>query len=244
MFEIKKKYKVLIVIITLVIVYIIIFMPFIINKIYNMEPPSEYYNIDYEKSNLLDYYGSILVFIGTTTLGFISIYQTYANQRKTEQVNKLTLELQLEAMRVAEERYKTEKVEGELRITPRFEIKLKSYNGFYVNISAQIKNLSEGLISGLKTLEFKIYGDEQNVLVTSDKVNLEKESLGVGEDTEIKFNNNENLFKTTPKTNGILIYWVFSCKDVRGNIHYYQAEKYIKDSTEFDGEAWNVIKKG
>lgn len=81
----------------MIIIFFIIFMPLIINKIYYLNAPCDFFIVGYDISSILDYYGAILTFIGTIGLGAITVYQNIISQKKTDEVNKLTLQLQKKA---------------------------------------------------------------------------------------------------------------------------------------------------
>ena len=143
MFDWIKKYKkISIGIVVFLFLFFIILMPLILNTIYYLDAPCAFFSVGYDISNILDYYGSIMTFIGTIILGSITVYQNYLSQKKTEEVNKLTLELQKKSMALAEQNYNKEKLDEVKKSTPKFELKIGGCNGYYMNLSSTLKNVS------------------------------------------------------------------------------------------------------
>lgn len=103
---IKNHKKTSLLIITLLFLllslFFIVIIPLILNKVYYLDAPCKFFKVGYTISDILDYYGAILTFIGTASLGIITICQNYISQKKTDEVNKLTLELQKKSMAMAE----------------------------------------------------------------------------------------------------------------------------------------------
>ena len=53
-------------------------------------------------ADILSYYGSVLIFIGTSALSIATYFQNKKAQEKSEEVNRLQLELQRKSMAMAE----------------------------------------------------------------------------------------------------------------------------------------------
>ncbi len=233
--------------------FFIIIMPLILNYLYNSDAPLNFFQVGYSISDILSYYGSVLTFIGTVSLGVITVYQNYISQQKTNEINKLTLELQKKNMAMAEQRYGVERENEINRNTPKFELKNRGCNGHYMNLQAELKNVSNIIVSGIKSITLEVF-DENNVIVTtSDKVKIKESSLLSGDKTTIEFHNNALKSEKVKSAFGqnshsdlkaFTMIWKFQCEDQLGNIHYYRANFYIKVSNEYKGDFWDVQKVG
>lgn len=254
MFEWIKNHKMIsIVIVILLFLFFTIIMPLILNMIYYLDAPWNFFIVGYDISDILDYYGAILTFIGTGILGIITIYQNYVSQKKTDEVNKLTLELQKKSMAMAEQKYEKEKLNEIKKNTPKFELKNSCYNGLYMNLCAILKNVSNIVVSGIKSISFEVFDESNAIISTSDNVKSESSSLLPGKETQINFHNSELKSKNLINANGqqindslkkITLVWSFQCEDSYGNVHYYRAKLYIEDSMNFVKDFWNVEKVG
>lgn len=70
-----------IVLILVLVVVLLAVMPFVIDNIYECEPPTQFFNIELSKSDLLDYYAQLLSLMATIVLGVIAVLQTYRSQK-------------------------------------------------------------------------------------------------------------------------------------------------------------------
>lgn len=249
----KNHKKISIGAIILLVLFFIIIMPLILNIIYYSKVPFHFFYVGYDISNILDYYGSILTFIGTLILGIITVYQNYVSQKKTDEVNKLTLELQKKSMAMAEKSYEKEKLCETNKNTPKFEVRNLGYNGCYMNLYAELKNVSSIIVSGIKSVSFEVFDEFNTTVTTSDKVKSDVFSLSPGEKTKIEFHNSELQCKKQTSMDGQQVYerlknftmiWGFQCEDPNGNIHYYKANLYVEDHDKFYEHLWEVEKVG
>lgn len=254
MVEWMKKHKLISIgILVLLFVFFIILMPLILNTMYYSDAPCNFFTVGYDISSILNYYGAILTFIGTVSLGAITVYQNYISQKKTDEINRLTLELQKKSMAMAEQNYEKEKQEEINRNTPRFELKSTGCNGHYMNLTAVFKNISSGMVSAIKSLSFEVFDEVDTDVINSDKVVVGKSSLLHGEETNINFYNNELTTKKVVNEHGLRalislkkfsIVWSFQCEDLHGKIHYFKAKLYVEDSNNFIPDLWKVEKVG
>ncbi|WP_124066262.1 hypothetical protein [Clostridium sp. E02] len=244
-----KRYKKIFVIVGFVLSVIVMFfltiiIPVILNKIYDI--PGDFLYVKYNRDNILGYYGSVLTFIGTLSLGIITVYQNYRAQKKTDEVNALVIELQKKSMAMAEQQYKREEQNERIYI-PKFELINTWNNGNYMNMHAKLKNISTNPTSVIKSVSFEVY-NESKYLTESNTVKCKKNFLLSGDETEVSFNN-AAIYEKTTDSNGVEILstlkninfvWKFQCDDVTGKTHYYKAT-ILGDSN--DG-IWNVEKAG
>lgn len=250
----KNHKKISLGIIVFLLLFFIIIMPLVLNWLYYSDAPSDFFEVGYGISNILDYYGSILTFIGTVSLGIITVYQNYVSQKKTDEVNKLTLELQKKSMAMAEQNYEKEKLNQLNKNTPKFELRSRGCNGHYMNLWADLKNVSNIIVSGIKSVSFEVFDESNTIVTTSDKVKSKESSLLPGEETKIEFHNIALKSKNLVNVSGLQVYgslknftmiWRFQCEDTYGNVHYYKAEQInIEDSNKFVGDYWSVEKVG
>lgn len=244
---IKDNRGVGIFIIIFLFIFFIIIIPLLINKVYYLDAPFDFLKVGYDVSDILNYYSSILTFIGTVSLGVITVYQNYISQKKTDKINKLTLELQRKSMEMAERNYMKETVNENKKNWPKFEIENLGSNGRYMNLSASIKNVSENVVSEIKSLSFEVFNKHNNIITYSDKVKLGSYSLSSGEKMNIHFNNEslelhgENGYDSLKE---ISIIWSFQCEDSTGRIHYFRAKIDIEDSNKLIRGPWKVEKVG
>lgn len=248
MFEWMKSHKIISSgIIIFLFLFFIIVMPLILNWIYYLDAPCNFLAVGYDISSILNYYGAILTFIGTVSLGIITVYQNYISQKKTDEVNKLTLELQKKSMAMAEQNFNKERTYN----SPKFELVNEGYNGRYANLHSALKNVSDLIVSGIKSISFEVHNESDIILITSDKVKSESSSLLSGQKTRISFNNNElvSILETSSgvqkqSLKDITLVWKFQCEDSYGNIHYYTAKLRVSDTNNFVSDLWQVEKVG
>ena len=62
-------------------VVLLLLMPFVIDNIYECEPPVLFFDVELSKSDLLDYYAQLLSLLATIVLGVIAVLQTYRSQK-------------------------------------------------------------------------------------------------------------------------------------------------------------------
>lgn len=254
MFEwIKDHKKISIGIIILLFLFFIIIMPLILNMIYYWDAPCDFFNVAYDISSILNYYGAVLTFVGTVSLGIITVYQNYVSQKKTDEINKLTLELQKKSMAMAEQNYEKEKLYETNKNTPKFELRNTGCSGRYMNLHAVLKNVSDIIVSGIKSVSFEVFDISNAIVTISSNVKSNVFSLSPGQEAKIEFNNNQLNSKNFIEINGqrvpdslrkITIIWSFQCEDSYGNIHYYKAKLNIENSKDFIEDIWKVEKVG
>ena len=133
---------------------IVVFLPFIVEKLYYTKAPLKFFEVSYEAKDFLSYYGSVLSFAGATILGILTLLQNKKAQEKSDEVNRLQLELQKKSMAMAEAQYSQSKASA--NTIPKFEISLHTYNGSYANLSLSIKNVSSVFASNISFISFLI----------------------------------------------------------------------------------------
>lgn len=240
----KKKTGIVIAIVVaiIVIISVLILLPFIVNSIYyKVEPKFDFFNVLLEPGDILGYYAQLMSLIATIILGAIAVVQTYKSQKKSDEINKLQLQIAQRELAVVEKQYAESNNKNEA-FAPKFEVKIMGYSGCYQNINLEIKNVSDTIISGFRFLAFTVSRDDtliENIL----RWKIRFQSLNTGEA--------QSLSVATPHMcdqNGnwtdVKLEWKFSCDDVRGVQHFYSASAHIDDAGQFNGDFWEVTKIG
>lgn len=221
----KNHNKISMGVIIFLFLFFIIIMPFILDKIYYLTTPCDFFKLGYSVDNILEYYGAILTFIGTLSLGIITVYQNYMSQKKTYEINNLTLELQKKSMAMAEQNYEKEKLNEITKRAPKFELRNSCYNGNYMNICALLKNVSNNFVSGIKSISLEAVYESNYIVLASNKVKSEALSLSPGQEIKIEFHNSElgTENKAADSSKKVTMTWSFQCEDSYSNTHYYKA---------------------
>jgi hypothetical protein len=247
--EKEKRYvvRIIIVLIMVLIVAVVIFMPFIIDIIYDCQPPVRFFEVELSKSDILNYYAQVLSLLATIVLGVIAVIQTYRSQKKSDEINALQLSIAQRELAAVEKQYEAE-IETVKALVPKFEIKLDGYSGNYYNIKLQIKNISEMMISAFQSISFEVQKSPEEVLsVTRWKVKFQSIASSEVQHVEIytpdMCNNIEKMRKVEFWENVKLV-WKFSCEDCKGNRHFYAASIIIPSTKEYKGDFWNITQIG
>ncbi len=205
----KKTKQIFIAIAAITGIAIAILLPFILNALYLMNPPSGFFDVGfanahsgYEPGELLEYYGVVLSFVTTAILTIVVIIQTKRANEKAEEVNALMLKLQEQQLQIAKEQFEREKrntVDKQNNAdrqnnAPKFEISITGYNGNYANLRLKIKNVSSIIASALKGIKFEITDNDGEVSKYTDgtiiprakRYIFKKKSLISGESTGIE----------------------------------------------------------
>ncbi len=243
----KKHKKIIIVTFMIIALVIIVLLPFLINWIYIQTPPNDFWNVQYDEGDILSFYGTVLSFIGTLSLGIITIIQNQIAQRKTDEVNKLQLELTKKSMAMAEKNYS--QPQNNSTVAPKFEIKNSGCSGTYQNLQLNMKNVSSFIVSNLKSVSFEVYDSTEKLLLSSDSVKFKSISLTAGQETIVEVHNSELCTINQPQTSfnqsrsyweQINLIWKFACEDENYKVHYFKASLHVENTQNFTGDSWNV----
>lgn len=227
----------------------VILLPFIIEKLYNVKPPSDFFNVKYEANDILVYYGSLLSFFGTVFLGGLTISQNKKNQEKSDEVNRLQLELQKKSMAMAEAEYLKNENAYNAEIIPKFEISLSGYSGNYADMYLKIKNVTASIVTNITPISLEIKDEKDKEIAMIEKFRLEKHSLGSEQETELKINTpvlikRENNYSPVTYYENVKFILNFSCEDKRGNTHYFRATLKVLSTKDFCEDFWDLQKVG
>lgn len=228
-------------------VVLLLLMPFVIDKIYECEPPAPFFDVELSKSDLLDYYAQLLSLLATIVLGVIAVLQTYRSQIKSDEINALQLSIAQRELAVVERQYE-EGVENIEAWMPRFEIKIDGYSGNYCNIKLQIKNVSDLAIYAFQNISFEVHKGVEEIL-TIKRWKLRFQSIASSEIKHIEMftpdmRDNVEKFQKVEYWRDVKLVWKFTCEDCKGNKHFYSANIFIPDTREFHNKFWEVIRIG
>jgi hypothetical protein len=247
--EKMKRYivKIIVLLIMILIVSMVIFMPFIVNAIYDCPPPAGIFDVELSKSDILDYYAQVLSLLATILLGAIAIIQTYRSQKKTDEINALQLSIAQRELAVVEKQYEAEN-ETAKALVPRFEIKLDGYSGNYCKIKLQIKNTSEMLISAFQSISFEVQKSSGEVVpVKQWKVKFQSIASSEVQHVQIftpDMRENINKMGKVEFWEHVNLVWKFSCEDCKGNRYFYAASIFIPSTKEYKGDFWKIKQIG
>ena len=94
----QNKKRIVFILSAILVGVIVVFLPFIVEKLYYTKAPLKFFEVSYEAKDFLSYYGSVLTFAGATILGILTLLQNKKAQEKSDEVNRLQLELQKKSM--------------------------------------------------------------------------------------------------------------------------------------------------
>lgn len=234
----KTKKILWIVIIIVGVILLVCSIPLWIDKLYNINPLHDFFFIKFSQSDILLFSGSALTFIGSTILGVLTLYQNKKSQEKTDEINRLQLELQRKSMRMAEEQLKKD---TDIQQVPKFEVTLKRYNGNYSNLCLSLKNVCSIIVSNITPIDV-IIKDKNIDISNATKFATDLRSLSPSQEAIIKTNTTDISIPNNYRNLDLI--FNFSCEDENGKIHYYQAVSTIPDPREFSKEIFNVSKIG
>lgn len=226
-------------------ILIVIFLPFVVEKIYYMKAPCSFFEVKYDAKDILSYYGSVLSFVGATILGILTLRQNKKAQEKSDEVNRLQLELQKKSMAMAEAHYSNNS--NASQVYPKFEVSLHGYNGNYANLSLSLKNVSSMIVSHISPISFIVQQKSGEEIANGGQLEIKPRSLSPVEEAVVG-TNTPNLVITDGKGTGfylnILLILSFSCEDEKGNTHYLRATANVPSTENYYRDLWSVKKIG
>lgn len=228
-------------------VVLLLLLPFVIDNIYECEPPAPFFDVELSKSDLLDYYAQLLSLLATIVLGVIAVLQTYRSQKKSDEINALQLSIAQRELAVVEKQYE----EGEETVKawmPRFEIRIDGYSGNYCKIKLQIKNVSDLTIYAFQNVSFEVYKGEGEILPIN-RWKLRFQSIASSEIQYVEMftpdmRDNVETFGKVEYWKNIRLVWKFTCEDCKGIKHFYSANIFIPDTREHHSDFWEVTRIG
>lgn len=241
----NNKYNIVICIVFVFVICIfLVLLPLIINHIYYLEAPLDFFITDLKVADFVVYYASVLSFLGSLILGILTLFQNKRAQDKTDEINKLQLEIQKRSMELAEKQYKHEAE----NLNPKFNVSILSYSGHYLNPRIKIKNVSSMLISDLTFISSFVKDDQENIIRKVTEHKIKNRSLSSNEETiiDLKMLNLSKHIgeKEYQYYKNVFFVLEFSCEDEKYNKHYFRAILSIPDTKYFVRDHWKVEKVG
>lgn len=223
---------------------VLMLLPLVINHIYYLEAPCDFFVIDLKVDDLVAYYAGALSFLGTLILGMLTLYQNKRAQEKTDEINKLQLEMQKRSMELAEKQYRQETE----AVIPKFNISISGYSGHYLNPRIKIRNVSSMVISDLTIISSFVRNAQGEVIRKVTEHRIRNRSLASNDETilDLKMLNlstrvSDREYKFYEDVEFVI---EFSCEDEKYNKHYYRAVLGIPNTKDFVGDHWKVDKVG
>lgn len=220
---------------------IVVFLPFIVEKLYYTKAPLKFFEVSYEAKDFLSYYGSVLSFAGATILGILTLLQNKKAQEKSDEVNRLQLELQKKSMAMAEAQYAENKTSA--NTVPRFEISLHGYNGNYANLELCLKNVSSIFASNISFISFLIQNEDGSEIADVKQVVAKHHSLSSAQETVIKTNTPNMVVgggRNVSFYQNVKFILSFSCEDEFGDTHYYRTSIEIPSTKDYCHDSWQA----
>ena len=231
------------------VICVIILMPWIIDKIFYTEPPADFFYTHYEVSDILSYYASVLSLLGTAILGILTLRQNKIAQDRSEEVNRLQLELQRKSMAMAEERY--DKNKDDNSVPPKFEITLKGYNGTYCNMRLEIKNVSSTIASSISPVSLIATNADNKKIASAKELKINVRSLSSAQVATIETAFPELVLREgtgygakIQYLNNIKLSFEFSCENELSEIYYFRATATLSTTKDYYKDIWKIERVG
>ena len=241
--------KILFTALLVVVVCTIILMPLIVDKLFYTEPPTDFFYTHYEVSDILTYYASVLSLVGTAILGILTLRQNKIAQEKSDDVNRLQLELQRKSMAMAEAQYN--KDADDKSVPPKFEVLLKGYNGTYSNMRLEVKNVSSVIASSITPLALIAQNADNQQIAEAKELKIGSRSLSSAQAATI-----ESMFPELVKREGtgyatkthflndIKLSFEFSCEDELSKTYYFRATAMLSTTKDYFKDIWEIERVG
>ncbi len=269
---VKKCKKFILTVIVIVVFAGVLLLPFILNALYQIDSSISFFDIGsdgshggYTPGELLEYYGVVISAVVTAILAVLTIIQTRRANEKSDEVDRLKLEIMNKELSLAKKQYdcllKTnDDNERKKNPIPGFEIKINGYSGSYAKITLTIQNTSSLIVSALTGISLDILNNKGEIMkyedgsempkakrFSFDKRNLDK--LGI---TRIQIDTpnmikESNVFDYNKKIifpRNVTMVFNFSCEDEMSNKYYYEARLTIPNTEKMCEEAWDCKRVG
>lgn len=248
-----KRFIIIVIIIAVVIFSVL--LPFIIDELYKVVPSAKFWNVSITADNLLLYYGSLMSAAGTIVLGIVTLHQNQKLQEKSDEVNRLMLEVNKRMLALAEQQYNESKDNEKSKVSadngniPKFSAELVNYSGNYCNPVIRITNVSHVIVSALIPIEAKYIGSNGKSIAAANRIEFEKKNLSVNESTAYKPNLPDMRIRSSSSRNidyykNITLIIEFSCEDENYKTHYYRGKLHIATTEVFSHEPFTIEKIG
>lgn len=243
--NIKKTIKIVawILLITIIVVVPLV-IPFLVDELYDINPPCEIFDVELSKGDILNYYAQYFSLLATIILGVIAVYQTYKGQKKGDEINQLQMSIARRELAVAEQQFQGQQTS--VKVLPRFDIKLTGYSGHYCNLNLSIKNVSDISLYNFNSISFEIYRNDEKV-VCPMRWKIKFQSLTKNEEQRCEFktpNMQDANLGTQVCWLNVELLWKFSVEIDSGEKIFYAAKLKVPDAQTFNGDFWSVERIG
>lgn len=252
----------------MIIIAMVIFsvlLPFIVDELYQVVPSAKFWNVSITADNLLLYYGSLISAAGTIVLGIVTLHQNRKLQEKSDEVSRLTLEVNKRTLALAEQQYneskdsessdnkskdnEKSKASANDGNIPKFSAELINYSGNYACPSIKITNVSHVIVSMLTPIEAKYVDGSEHSIAAADRIAFEKKNLASNESTIYKAHLQDMCIRSDSGRKidfykNITLIIEFSCEDEKSKVHYYRGKLHIATTEEFSHEPFDIKKIG
>lgn len=253
-----KKFIIIVIIVAVAIFSVL--LPFIVDELYQVVSSAKFWNVSITADNLLLYYGSLISAAGTIILGIVTLHQNRKLQEKSDEVNRLMLEVNKRSLVLAEQQYKESKdneskdnekskVSADNGNIPKFSAELVNYSGNYCNPVIRITNVSHVIVSALTPIEAKYIGSNGKSIAAANRIEFEKKHLSTNESTLYKSNLSDMRIRSDSGRKidyykNITLIIEFSCEDENYKTHYYRGKLHIATAEKFSYEPFTIEKIG
>lgn len=263
-----KRFIIIVIIIAVVIFSVL--LPFIVDELYQVVPSAKFWNVSITADNLLLYYGSLMSAAGTIVLGIVTLHQNRKLQEKSDEVNRLMLEVNKRTLALAEQQYneskdneskdneskdnenkdnEKSKFSADNGNIPKFSAELVNYSGNYCNPVIRITNVSHVIVSALTPIEAKYIGSNGKSIAAANRIEFEKKYLSTNESTLYKSNLSDMRIRSDSGRKidyykNITLIIEFSCEDENYKTHYYRGKLHIATTEAFSHEPFTIEKIG
>jgi len=214
-----RKYKVLLSVILISLVLFILFIPLLLNICFKLTAPHWLFVAEWSADTAINYYGTILTFLGTFSLSSIALWQNQVLKRENDKHTAI-----LEQM----ERLKSQ---------PIFAISDAVDYGNAKNLVINLTNKSNNVAQEITISEIAIVGQNKKSKWTSDAI-LHIESLALNEHYKIKLANPE-IEDVSDKITFRITYF-----DIYGDSHQYIVLGTLDDNiTKITTPRFRIIKE-
>lgn len=243
--KIKKWIKIILIVLLMALSSIILVcMPFLIDMVYDLNPPCDFFDIELSKADILNYYAQFLSLLATIVLGAIAVFQTYKGQKKADEINQLQLSIARRELAMAEEQYHEKQIESQ--ILPKFDIKLNGYRGVYCDLNLSIKNISDIAVYSFVSISFDVYRDGQRVEYPM-RWKIKFQTLMKNEKQSCEFMTPNMQDESTGKRvcwKNVELIWKFSCEIDTGEKIFFAAKLLVPNTNDYNDDYWDIERIG
>lgn len=195
----------------IVIIIVIIIVPFLINIAFKVNAINNLFKAEWNAGDVLSYYGDILSFIGTVSLGLLSLWQ---NKKIEEKSNEHTRYLE-----------NIEKIKN----LPELKIAHELSNGQLQNLKIRISNISNNIAKNITVSPLKIFDNQDLIQYSSPDPDVNQDYIQPMQSITVSFNNEPINRLSSKKISFLITYF-----DKFGEDHTIEVVSLLKDNYDFN----------